>query len=44
MRTWGKGKIVATILPAQEHPDIEKLRKLGRSGLGTWRGENPNRN
>jgi prevent-host-death family protein len=37
-----RGKIVATIVPAQEHPDVEKLKKLARSGLGTWRGGKPN--
>jgi prevent-host-death family protein len=36
-----RGKIVATIVPAHEHPDAEKLKKLARSGLGTWRGESP---
>jgi prevent-host-death family protein len=36
-----RGKIVATIVPAQEHPDVEKLKKLARSGLGTWRGGKP---
>ena len=25
-----RGKIVATIVPAQEHPDVEKLKKLAR--------------
>jgi prevent-host-death family protein len=29
-----RGKIVATIVPAHEHPDAEKLKKLARSGLG----------
>jgi prevent-host-death family protein len=38
-----RGKIVATIVPAQEHPDVEKLKKLARSGLGTWRGETQRR-
>jgi prevent-host-death family protein len=36
-----RGKIVATIVPAQEHPDVEKLKKLARTGLGTWRGGKP---
>jgi prevent-host-death family protein len=36
-----RGKIVATIVPAHEHPDGEKLKKLARSGLGTWRGGKP---
>lgn len=36
-----RGKVVATIVPAQEHPDVEKLKKLARSGLGTWRGGKP---
>jgi hypothetical protein len=36
-----RGKIVATIVPAQEHPDAGKLKKLARSGLGTWRGGKP---
>ena len=36
-----RGKIVATIIPAREHPDIEKLKKLARSGLGTWKGGKP---
>ena len=36
-----RGKIVATIVPAHEHPDAGKLKKLARSGLGTWRGGKP---
>jgi prevent-host-death family protein len=36
-----RGKIVATIVPAQEHPEVEKLKKLARSGLGTWKGGKP---
>jgi hypothetical protein len=36
-----RGKIVATIVPVQEHPDVEKLKKLARSCLGTWRGGRP---
>ncbi len=36
-----RGKIVARIVPAQEHPDIAKLKKLARDGLGTWRGGKP---
>ena len=36
-----RGKIVATIVPAREHPDVTKLQKLARSGLGTWRGGKP---
>ena len=36
-----RGKIVATIVPAQEVAAGEKLRKLARSGLGTWRGGKP---
>ena len=36
-----RGKVVATIVPAQEHPDVEKLKKLARSGLGTWGGGKP---
>lgn len=36
-----RGKIVATIVPAQEHATTEKLQKLARSGLGTWRGGKP---
>jgi len=36
-----RGKIVATIVPAQEVGAGEKLRKLARSGLGTWRGGKP---
>jgi prevent-host-death family protein len=36
-----RGKIVATIVPVQQHPGTEKLKELARSGLGTWRGESP---
>ncbi len=36
-----RGKIVATIVPVQEHPDIGKLKKLVQAGLGTWRGGKP---
>jgi prevent-host-death family protein len=36
-----RGKIIATIVPAQEHPDVGKLKQLARSGLGTWRGGKP---
>jgi len=36
-----RGKIIATIVPAREHPDVAKLQKLARSGLGTWRGGKP---
>ena len=36
-----RGKIVATIVPAQECATAEKLQKLARSGLGTWRGGKP---
>ena len=35
------GKIVATIVPVQERAAVEKLKKLARSGLGTWRGGKP---
>jgi prevent-host-death family protein len=34
-------KIVAKIIPAREHPDVEKLKKLTRSGLETWKGGKP---
>jgi prevent-host-death family protein len=36
-----RGKVVATIIPAQEHPVVAKLKKLARSGLGTWNGGKP---
>jgi prevent-host-death family protein len=36
-----RGKIVATIVPVQERAAVEKLKKLTRSGLGTWRGGKP---
>jgi prevent-host-death family protein len=36
-----RGKVIATIVPAQEHPDVAKLTKLARTGLGTWRGGRP---
>jgi prevent-host-death family protein len=36
-----RGKIVATLVPAQEHPGVEKLKRLARGGLGTWRGGKP---
>jgi prevent-host-death family protein len=36
-----RGEIIATIVPAQEHPHVEKLKTLARSGLGTWRGGKP---
>ena len=36
-----RGKIVAAIVPAQEHVAGEKLKKLARSGLGTWKGGKP---
>ncbi|HEY7555126.1 MAG TPA: type II toxin-antitoxin system prevent-host-death family antitoxin [Candidatus Binatia bacterium] len=36
-----RGKIVATIVPAKEDAAGEKLKKLARSGLGTWRGGKP---
>jgi len=36
-----RGKIVATIVPARESPDVEKLKTLARSGLGTWKGGKP---
>ena len=36
-----RGKIVATIVPVQERAVVEKLKKLARSGLGTWRGGKP---
>jgi prevent-host-death family protein len=36
-----RGKVVATIVPAQQHPDVERLKELARSGLGTWRGGKP---
>jgi prevent-host-death family protein len=36
-----RGKIVATIVPVREHPDVAKLQKLARTGLGTWRGGKP---
>lgn len=36
-----RGKIVATIVPAREHSDLQKLKELARSGLGTWRGGKP---
>jgi prevent-host-death family protein len=32
-----RGKIV----PAREHSDLQKLKELARSGLGTWRGGKP---
>lgn len=36
-----RGKIVATIVPVPERAAVEKLKKLARSGLGTWRGGKP---
>ena len=36
-----RGKVVATIVPAHQPPVVEKLKKLARSGLGTWRGGKP---
>jgi prevent-host-death family protein len=36
-----RGKIVATIVPAQEPPDIERLKELARRGLGSWKGGKP---
>lgn len=36
-----RGKIVATIIPAREHPDVQTLKRLARSGLGTWKGGKP---
>jgi prevent-host-death family protein len=36
-----RGKVVAKIIPSREHRDIEKLKKLTRSGLGTWKGGKP---
>jgi prevent-host-death family protein len=36
-----RGKVVATIVPAQEPAHIEKLKKLARSGLGSWKGGKP---
>jgi prevent-host-death family protein len=36
-----RGKVVATIVPAQEDAACEELKKLARSGLGTWRGGKP---
>jgi prevent-host-death family protein len=36
-----RGKLIAIIVPAQQHPDVEKLKKLARSGLGTSKGGGP---
>jgi prevent-host-death family protein len=36
-----RGKILATIVPAKEDAVGDKLKKLARSGLGTWRGGKP---
>ena len=36
-----RGRIVAIIVPAEEHPELAKLKKLARGGLGTWRGGKP---
>jgi prevent-host-death family protein len=36
-----RGKVVATIVPAQQPPVYEKLKKVARSGLGTWKGGKP---
>jgi prevent-host-death family protein len=36
-----RGKIVATIVPVEERPRVEKLKKLARGGLGTWSGGKP---
>jgi prevent-host-death family protein len=36
-----RGKVVATIIPAQEPPVVTKLKKLARTGLGTWSGGKP---
>ncbi len=36
-----RGKVVATIVPAREHPEIQALKKLAASGLGSWKGGKP---
>ena len=36
-----RGKIVATIVPAQETPNIQRLKELARRGLGSWKGGKP---
>jgi prevent-host-death family protein len=36
-----RGKVVATIVPAHQPPVVEKLKRLAKSGLGTWRGGKP---
>jgi prevent-host-death family protein len=36
-----RGNIVATIVPAQEHPDIQALKRLTKSGFGSWKGGKP---
>ena len=36
-----RGKVVATIVPAQEHPDVQALKRLAKSGLGYWKGGKP---
>jgi prevent-host-death family protein len=36
-----RGKVVATIVPARKHLVVAKLKKLAKSGLGTWNGGKP---
>lgn len=36
-----RGKIVATIVPAKEEAAADELKRLARSGLGTWGGGKP---
>ncbi len=36
-----RGKVVATIVPAQEDPEIQALKKIAKSGTGSWAGGKP---
>jgi prevent-host-death family protein len=36
-----KGQVVALLLPAENHYDVEIARELTRKGIGTWKGGKP---
>ena len=36
-----RGRSVAILMPAEDHPDTRMARELGQKGIGSWRGGKP---
>ncbi|MGH7827945.1 MAG: type II toxin-antitoxin system Phd/YefM family antitoxin [Candidatus Binatia bacterium] len=36
-----RGKSIAILIPARNHPDAQIARELSRKGVGSWKGGKP---